>query len=77
MASVSLMLGEFVSQSFALACPFHQSRNIDDFDRRGDDTLRVHQLGELVQPFIGNGDDAHIRFDGAERKVCRLGFGVG
>ena len=68
---------EFVAESLAFRRPFHQSRDIDDFDRRGDHALGVVDLGQPDQPLVGDRDDAHVGLDGAEREVGRLRLRVG
>ena len=68
---------ELVAQTFALACPFHETGDINDFDRRRDDAFGMYQFGEAVQPFVGDGDDTHVRFDSTKRKVCGLRFRIG
>ena len=67
---------EFVSQALTTAGSLHQSGDVDDFDRRGHDARGIHQLGELVETLVGNGDNAHIGLDGAEREVGRLRLGI-
>ena len=68
---------ELVAESFALACALHESCNIDDFARCRHDASRVYYLGELCEPPVGHGDDAHVRLYGAKRKVGCLRLGVG
>ena len=68
---------KFVAQTFALRGALHEARDVDDFDRRRDHALGVVDLREADQPPVGDRDHAHIRLDGAERKVCRLCLCIG
>ena len=68
---------ELISESFALACAFHQSRNIYDFNGSWDDTaLWFAEFAKLDKTLVWYGDYAYVRFDGAEREVRRLCLGV-
>ena len=67
---------KFVAKPFALACSFDQARYIDYLYRRGYDALRVADFGELVETFVGHGDDSYIRLDGTKSKVCCLCLSV-
>ena len=67
---------ELVTETFTLRRALHQSGNIHDFHRGGNNLLGIHQLGELVESLIGHGNHAHIRLDGAKREICRLRLGV-
>ena len=60
---------EFVAQSFALGRALHEPRDVHEFDDGGGDLLAVVKRRELVQPFVGYGNDAHVGFDGAERII--------
>ena len=60
---------KLVAQTFALRGTLHQTGNIDNLDRRGDDPLRVVDLGQTDQTLIGYGDHADVGFDRAEREV--------
>ena len=66
-----------ISESFAFACALDQSCNIYDFNSGWDDTaLWLAEFAEFDKTLVWYGDHAHIRFDGAEREVCRLCLGV-
>ena len=54
----------------------NSTRNIDNLDSCRHNTLGMYQLCQLIQAFIRNSYHTHIRFYCAERKVCRLRFGV-
>ena len=68
---------ELVAQSFTLAGSLDESGDVDDFHRRGDDSSRVDQFGEFVQPLVGDGDDADVGLNGAEGEVGSLRLRVG
>ena len=68
---------EFVAEALAVRGALHQSRDVDKFDDGGGDLFAVVQGGELIQPLVRHGDDAHIGLDGAEGVVRRLGARVG
>ena len=68
---------ELVAQSFPLAGSLDQSGDVDNLDGGRHDASRVDQLGELVQPFIGDGDDTDVGFNGAEGEVGSLCLSVG
>ena len=67
---------ELVAETLALRRAFDQSGDIDDFDSRRDNAFGVAHLDELVQTVVRNSNNANIRFDGAEREICRLRLGV-
>ena len=70
------MRKKFISESFAFGCAAHQPRNIDEFyNRRGIQFGRIH-FGKSIEPLIGNRDDSHVRFYGAERVIRRLCSGA-
>ena len=63
---------ELITQTLALRCALHEAGDVDDLDGCWHNALRVVNFNELVEALVGYGDDAHIRFDGAEREVCCL-----
>ena len=67
---------EFVAEAFALGRAFHKAGDIYYFNCGRYNRFRVAHLDESSQTVIGNGDDTHVGFDGAERKVGRLGLSV-
>ena len=68
---------ELVSESFAFAGTFDQPRNIHDFNgSRNNSSLGFAQFAEFDEAFVGNGNDAHIRFDRAEGEIGALRFCV-
>ena len=66
------MREELISESLAVACALDEPCNIDEFDDGGGDFFAVIKSCELVQPFIGDGDHAHVGLDGAEWVVCGI-----
>ena len=68
---------ELVTESFTLAGTFDEAGYIDDLHGGRDDTaFGFAQFTEFDESLIGNGDDSYVRFDGAEREVRALCFGV-
>ena len=63
---------KLVAKTLATTCTLHQSCNIYNFNSCGHHLSGMYQLGKLVESLIGNGDYAHVRFDCAEREICRL-----
>ena len=68
---------ELVAQSFAFRRAFDQSGDIDDFDGGRNHPLGFVDLGQPDEPPVGDGDYAHVGFDGAKGKVRRLRLRVG
>ena len=68
---------ELVAQSFAFRRAFDQSGDIDDFDGGRNHPLGFVDLGQPDEPPVGDGDYAHVGFDGAKGKVSRLRLRVG
>lgn len=60
---------ELVAEALALGGTLHQSGDIHDLTGGGHDTSRMHDLGELRQTLVGNGDDTEVRFNRTEREV--------
>ncbi|EGJ77201.1 putative GTP-dependent nucleic acid-binding protein EngD [Streptomyces sp. Tu6071] len=60
---------ELVAQSLALARAAHDAGDVDEVHRRGEDTGRTEQLGELRQPGVRHAHDAHVRLDRREGVV--------
>jgi hypothetical protein len=68
---------ELISESFALTCAFHQSRNIYDFNGSWDHTtLRFAEFAELDKSLVWYGDHAYVWFNRTEREVRRLCLGI-
>ena len=66
------MAEELVAEAFALAGAFDQTGDIDEFDGRGNGLFRLGKRGQSVKSWVGNADDADVRFDRTERKIGRL-----
>ncbi len=60
---------ELVAQPLAFAGALHQSGDVDELDCGRHGPLRVHDLGQRIQPGIGDLDDAGVRLDGGKRIV--------
>ena len=60
---------ELVAQALALAGARHQTGNVDELDRCGNDLGRMVDFGQLLQTIVGNGDDADVGLNGGERVV--------
>ena len=67
---------KLVAQSLAFGGTLHKAGNVDNLHRCRNDTARMDQFGQARKPFVGNGDDSHVRLDGAEREIGGLGLGV-
>ena len=68
---------ELISEPFALACAFHQSRNIHDFNGGWDHAaLWFAEFAELDKTLVRYGNHAHIGLNRTEREVRRLCLGV-
>ncbi len=68
---------ELVAETLAFACSLDETCDVDNLDSCGDDLRRVLDFVEYLETVVGDGDDADVRFDGAEGEVGRLGLGVG
>ncbi len=63
---------KLITQSFALTGSFHQAGNIDNFNHSRNHILRIHQLDQFIQPFIGNSDHPDIGLYRTKREIGRL-----
>ena len=61
---------ELVAQALAFRSALHQSGDVHNLDRCRHDAARMNQLGQAVQPLVGDGDDTHVGLYGAEGEVC-------
>ena len=68
---------EFIAQTLALGGAFHQTGDIHDLDSGRNHRPGVAHLDELGKTVVGHRNDAHIGLYGAERKIGRLGLGIG
>ena len=67
---------ELVAEAFAAACALHEARDVHKFDDGGRHLLARVEGGELVEPLVRHGDDAHVGLDGAEGVIGHLGTRV-
>jgi hypothetical protein len=68
---------ELVAQAFPFASALHQPGNIHHFEGIGYQVLGFDQIGQAIEPLIGNRDGAHIGLDGTKWKIRSLGPGIG
>ncbi len=66
---------ELVAEALALGRAAHQAGDVDELERGGHDLLRLDDLDQRVLARVHDRDDPHVRLDGAERVVGRLGLG--
>ena len=70
---------ELVAQALALGRTRNQAGDIHELDGRGDDACGIVDFRQAVQAGVGNGNDAHVGFDGGEgivrRKAALIGEG--
>ena len=60
---------EFVAETLAGGGTLDDARDIHELDRGRQDTLRLDDGGERIEPRVGHRHDADVRLDGAERVV--------
>ena len=65
---------ELVAEPFSLACPFHETRDVNEFDGGRNDFLRFRKRRKLFQALVGDIDDAKIGLNRTEGKVCCVSF---
>ncbi len=58
---------ELVAEPLALRRARDEAGDVDELDRRRNDFLRLHDVGERLQARIGHRHDADVRIDRAER----------
>ena len=63
---------ELVAEALPLGSTAHDAGNVHESDPCRNDLLRFADDGQPVEPIIGHGHIAHVRFDGAERVIGRL-----
>ena len=68
---------KLIAQPFALAGPFHQSRDVHKLHHRRGLLLRLVHLRQHVQPLVRHGHHAHVGGNGTEGIVRALRPGVG
>ena len=67
---------KLVSESLALGSSLYQTGNVHKFDDSRGNLGRIIERCQLLESLVGNGNDAHIRVDGAEGIVGGLGAGL-
>ena len=67
---------ELVAEALALAGALHQTSNVHKLHRRGHCGLGAGKVCEDLQSAVWDGHDAHIRLNGAERKVGCLSLAI-
>ena len=68
---------ELIAQSFPLAGPLDQARDVHELDDRGGDLLGIVHVRQFLQPLIRHRHHSHIGLDGAEGIIGALGAGIG
>jgi hypothetical protein len=68
------MAEKLVPEAFALACSFDETRNINELDGRGDNSLRLGEGRKPVQALVRDVNDAQVRLDRTEGEVCSMGL---
>ena len=68
---------KFIPQTFALGGTCNEACNIDETHNCRDDAFGMIHIRKDGNALIGNFYDPDIRFDSAERIVCRFGTGFG
>lgn len=66
---------ELVAQAFALRRALDQPRDIHEMHDGRRNLAAVEHAGQHFEPFVRYGDNALVRFDGAERIVRRFRAG--
>ena len=67
---------KLVAEPLTLRGALHQTGDVYDFYRGGNDFIGFHQRGQRRKALIGYSYDAHIGFDGAKGEVGTLCLGV-
>ena len=67
---------ELVAQALALAGAFHEACYVYYLTRGGNNSSRMHNLGQLGQPLVGNGDDSQVGLYRTEGEVGCLSLGA-
>ena len=63
---------ELVAQSLAFGSSLHQTGNIDKFQLCRSHHPRFDNLGQFIQPGIGNGHPSGVRLNRTKGKIGRL-----
>ena len=65
---------ELVAQSGSFRGALDQAGNVHEFNERGDDFFRAGHVGKHLQAGVRHRDHAHVRINGAEGIIGRLGL---
>ena len=65
---------KFIAQSFAFACAFYQSGNINNFNLCRNNPVGFHQFRQFIQPFIRNIYQTYIGFNSTKTIIACLCF---
>src|SRR5262249_48347056 len=68
------VMEKLIAKAFTGARAFYESSDIDKLDRRRCGLLRTGNLGDLLQPWIGDGYNADVRVNCAKRIILRRRF---
>ena len=68
---------EFIAQAFAFGCTGDEAGDVDEAHDSRDCFFRFIHVGQDLDAFIRDFNDADIRFDRAEGVVCRFCAGLG
>ena len=68
---------KFVAQAFSLACPLHQTSDINKLHSRWNGVLTFAEVRQRLETVVRNRHRAHIGLDRAERKIGSLRLSVG
>ena len=67
---------ELVTQALAFRGALHQARDVDNFHSSRHHAGGMFNLHQFIQALVGDGNNAHVRLNGAKRKVSGLSFSV-
>jgi hypothetical protein len=68
---------ELVAQALPFRGTGHQAGDVHELDGGRHHLLRLRDVGDAFEAFVGHRHDAHVGLDGTERVVLRLDAGVG
>ena len=68
---------ELVSQAVALARTFYKTGDVENFNGRRQNILRIDNFSERRQAVIRNCNHTQIGLNGAKGKVATLSLGIG
>ncbi len=65
---------ELVAEPLSLACPLHETCDVNEFNGGRNDFLRFRKRSKLSQALVGDVNDAKIGLNRTEGKVCHVSF---